>query len=65
MIHLVILEAGENPNKDTEILLACEQYYKDFKINNEMNIEVICDEVIFWRVLKYHINKSQIKPLLG
>jgi len=47
LIHLVILEAGENPNKDTEILLACEQYYKDFKINNEMNIEVICDEVIF------------------
>ena len=30
-----------------------------------MNIEVICDEAIFWRVLKHHINKSQIKPLLG
>jgi len=47
LAYLIILEAGENPNKDIEILLVYEQYYKDFEINNEINIEVICDEVIF------------------
>ena len=45
--HVVILEAGGNPNKDSEILLACEQYYKDFKINNEMNIDIFCNKAIF------------------
>ena len=64
LAYLIILEAGENPNKDIEILLVYEQYYKDFEINNEINIEVICDEVIFWCILKYYINKPQIKSLL-
>ncbi len=59
LAYLIILEAGENPNKDIEILLVYEQYYKDFEINNEINIEVICDKAIFWRVLKHHINKPQ------
>ena len=45
--HLVILEAGGNPNKDKEIFLAYEQYYKDFGINNEMEIDVVCNEAIF------------------
>ena len=47
LAYLIILEAGENPNKDIEILLVYEQYYKDFEINNEINIEVICDKAIF------------------
>ena len=55
--HLVILKAEENLNKDEEIVLAREQYYKDFEINNETDIDIICDETIFRRVLKHHINK--------
>ncbi|RHZ69647.1 hypothetical protein Glove_281g66 [Diversispora epigaea] len=33
--HLVILEAGGNPNNDMEIFEACEKYYKDFGIDDE------------------------------
>lgn len=63
--HLVILEAGENPNSNMDIISTCEQYYKDFDISNEMNIEIFCNETIFCRVLKFHYQKSQIKLLLG
>ncbi|RHZ78996.1 hypothetical protein Glove_152g51 [Diversispora epigaea] len=63
--HLVILEAGRNPNNDMEIFEACEKYYKDFGINDESEIDIFCDQALFQRVLKYHNNKPQIKPLLG
>lgn len=63
--HLVILEAGDNPNNDTNINAACEQYFNDLKINNNSKIEVVGDEAIFRRILKYYQNNSRIRPLLG
>ncbi|RHZ88408.1 hypothetical protein Glove_23g145 [Diversispora epigaea] len=63
--HLVILEAGDNPNNDANINAACEQYFNDLKINNNSKIEVVGDEAIFRRILKYYQNNSRIRPLLG
>ncbi|RHZ90049.1 hypothetical protein Glove_8g125 [Diversispora epigaea] len=63
--HLVILEAGDNPNNDANINAACEQYFNDLKINNNSKIEVVEDEAIFRRILKYYQNNSRIRPLLG
>ncbi|RHZ50930.1 hypothetical protein Glove_487g10 [Diversispora epigaea] len=63
--HLVILEAGNNPNNDANINAACEQYFNDLKINNNSKIEVVGDEAIFRRILKYYQNNSRIRPLLG
>ncbi|RHZ57020.1 hypothetical protein Glove_395g65 [Diversispora epigaea] len=52
--HLVILEASDNPNNDANINAACEQYFNDLKINNNSKIEVVGDETIFRRILKYY-----------
>jgi hypothetical protein len=64
-VHVVILEAGDNPNNDKNINLACEQYFNDLQLGDNSKIEVVCDEAIFRRVLKYYQNNPKIRPLLG
>ena len=63
--HIVILEAGGNPNNNDEIFAACEKYIEDFELSKEQPVEICCDEAIFRRVIKLHQNKSNIRPLLG
>ena len=53
-VHVIILEAGNNPNKDANINTVCDQYFDDLQINDDSGIEVVCDEAIFRRVLKYY-----------
>ena len=46
-------------------MLACDQYYNDLKLDDNSTIEVVCDEAIFRRVLKYYQKNPRIRPLLG
>ncbi|GBC02916.1 hypothetical protein RclHR1_00490002 [Rhizophagus clarus] len=39
-VHIIILEAGDNPNKDVNIKTACNQYFDDLQIDNDLGIEV-------------------------
>ncbi|GES76543.1 hypothetical protein GLOIN_2v1482460 [Rhizophagus clarus] len=50
-VHIIILEAGDNPNKDVNIKTACNQYFDDLQIDNDLGIEVVCDEAILEGVL--------------
>ena len=63
--HIVILEAGGNPNNDEDIFAACEKYIKDLELVENQPVEICCDEAIFRRVIKLHQKNSRIKPLLG
>ncbi|RHZ70099.1 hypothetical protein Glove_275g25 [Diversispora epigaea] len=56
---------GGNQNPDVDLISTCEQFNKDFKINNKIDIDIFCNEVIFRYILKYYYQKSQIKPLLS
>jgi len=64
-VHVIILEAGDNPNSDANINAACDQYFDDLQIDDDLGIEVVCDKALFRRVLKSYQNNSKIRPLLG
>ena len=63
--HIVILEAGDNPNNDEDIFAACEKYIEDLKLVEKETVEICCDEAIFRRVIKLHQKNSRIRPFLG
>jgi len=46
-IHVIILEADDNSNKDACINAICDQYFNDLQINDDSGIKVVCDEAIF------------------
>ena len=59
-VHVIILEAGDNPNSDANINAACDRYFDDLQIDDDLGIEVVYDEAIFRRVLKCYQNNSKI-----
>jgi hypothetical protein len=51
--NVVILESGSNPNSDDEILNVANIYKEDFAIKDHSFLDIIADEVIFHRLIKY------------
>ncbi|GES84646.1 hypothetical protein GLOIN_2v1482460 [Rhizophagus clarus] len=63
--NVVILEPGANPNSDEEILHVSEMYKEDFAMNNHSFLDIIADEAIFRRLIKYREKWPNIRPHLG
>jgi hypothetical protein len=63
--HVVILEPGNNPNSDDEILRAAEMYKKDFALEDYDFLDVVADEAIYRRLIKSKKKWSNIRPHLG
>ena len=59
------MEADENSNNNKDIAKACDKYFDDLDLNNDENINVCCNEAIFWWVMQYHLINSKACPLLG
>ncbi|CAJ0756043.1 2633_t:CDS:2 [Entrophospora sp. SA101] len=51
--NIVILKPGGTPNKDAGIFESVDMYYNDYEINQEDYIDIVADESIFARLVKY------------
>ncbi|GBB89768.1 hypothetical protein RclHR1_16570003 [Rhizophagus clarus] len=56
--HIVIFEAGGNPNSDEDIFATCEKYIEDLELIEKQPVEIYYDKAIFRQVLKLHQKKS-------
>jgi len=65
--NVVILEPGKNPCNNEAVHNACGMYFNDVapKNDNNKNIDVVCDEAIFRRLISYQEQKSEIRLMLG
>ncbi|PKY33757.1 hypothetical protein RhiirB3_452924 [Rhizophagus irregularis] len=63
--NIVILEPGSNPNSDEEILHVAEMYKKDFAMESDTFLDIVADEAIFRRLIKFREKWPYIRPLLG
>ncbi|RIA95840.1 hypothetical protein C1645_816136 [Glomus cerebriforme] len=62
--NIVILKLGSNSNSDDEILHVAEMYKKDFAMNSHSFLNIVADEAIFRRLIKYREKWPSIRPLL-
>jgi hypothetical protein len=63
--NIVILKPGGTPNKDAGIFESVDMYYNDYEINQEDYIDIVADESIFARLVKYRKEHPNVRPLLG
>ncbi|RGB28027.1 hypothetical protein C1646_717214, partial [Rhizophagus diaphanus] len=63
--NVVMLESEANPNSDEEILHISEMYKEDFTMNNHSFLDIITDEVIFYKLIKCWKKWPNIRPHLG
>jgi hypothetical protein len=63
--NIVILEPGNNPNSDKEILRVAKMYKKDFALESYSFLNIVADEAIFCRLIKCRDEWLNIRPLLG
>ncbi|RIA80715.1 hypothetical protein C1645_838194 [Glomus cerebriforme] len=50
--NIIILEPGNNPNSDEEILRSAEMYKKDFSLENYDFLDIVADEAIYHHLIK-------------
>ncbi|RHZ56814.1 hypothetical protein Glove_396g30 [Diversispora epigaea] len=63
--NIVILEPGNNPNSDEEILNAAKMYKKDFILEDYQFLDIVGDELVYRRLNKNKKKWSNLRPLLG
>ncbi|RIA83427.1 hypothetical protein C1645_833860 [Glomus cerebriforme] len=51
--NIVILELDANPNSDEEILHVAKAYKEDFELENHSYLNIVANEAIFCRLIKY------------
>ncbi|RHZ77506.1 hypothetical protein Glove_177g73 [Diversispora epigaea] len=63
--NIVILEPGNNPNSDEEILNAAKMYKKDFILEDYQFLDIVGDELVYRRLNKNKKKWPNLRPLLG
>ncbi|CAB4433302.1 unnamed protein product [Rhizophagus irregularis] len=63
--NVVILEPGNNPNSDEEILNAAEMYKKEFDLKDYDFLDIVADEAIYRRLIKCKKKWTKLRPHLG
>jgi hypothetical protein len=62
---VVILEPGNNPNSDDEILNTAKMYKNDFALEDHEYLDIVADEAIYRRLIKGRKKWPNLRPLLG
>ena len=63
--NVVILKPGPQPSCDENVFQACNQYFDDIGLVNNGYLDIVSDEAIFRRTIKYHEKHPNIRILLG
>ncbi|GBC39514.2 hypothetical protein GLOIN_2v1480545 [Rhizophagus irregularis DAOM 181602=DAOM 197198] len=63
--NVIILEPGNNPNSDEEILNAAEMYKKEFDLKDYEFLDIVADEAIYRRLIKCKKKWTKLRPHLG
>ena len=63
--NVVILEAGNKPNSDEGIFEACDMFLQDFNLDNNKYIDIVSDEAIFRRTIRYLETHTHTRIILG
>jgi hypothetical protein len=63
--NIIILEPGGVPSTDDGIFDSVNMYYKDYGIKEDDYLDIVADESIFSRLIKYRRQHPNLRPLLG